>query len=74
MSIQIFETLCRANATDSSRASCGFGQAKYVYGGSVLGASQFTLLPQLSLKMTLDLKMVKITSKIIISLFLNLNL
>jgi len=45
-----------------------FGQAKFAYGRSVLGSSQFTLLPQIPLKMMLDLKVVKIDSKIIISL------
>jgi len=43
-------------------------QAKLAYGGSVLGSSQFTLLPQLPLKTTLDLKVVKTDSKVIISL------
>jgi hypothetical protein len=38
----------------------GFGQAKYPNGGSTLGSSQFSLLPQLPLKMMLDLKVVKI--------------
>jgi hypothetical protein len=37
-----------------------FGKAKLAYGGSVLGSSKFTLLPQLPLKMILDLKVVKI--------------
>jgi len=46
----------------------GFGQAKFSYGGSILGSSQIALLPQLPLKMTLNLKVVKIDSKIIISL------
>jgi len=46
----------------------GFGQAKFACRGLVLGSSQFTLLPQLPLKMTFDLKVVKIDSKIIISL------
>jgi len=46
----------------------GFGQAKFAYGGSILGLSQFTLVPQVPLKMVLDLKMVKNDSKIIISL------
>jgi len=50
------------------RAFHGFGQAKFAYGGSVLGSSQFVLLPQLPLKMMLDLKVVKIDSKIIILL------
>jgi len=31
----------------------GFGQAKFAYGGSILGSSQFTLLLQLPLKMML---------------------
>jgi len=34
----------------------GFGQAKFTYGGSVLGLSQFSILPQMPLKMMLDLK------------------
>jgi len=45
------------------KAFYGFGQAKFAYGGSVLGSSQFTLLPHLTLKMTLDLKMVEIKMK-----------
>jgi len=44
----------------------GFEQAKFVNGGSILSSSQFTLLPQLSLKMMLNLKVAKINSKIII--------
>jgi len=48
------------------RASHGFGQAKFAYGISVLGSSQFALLPQLSLKMMHGLKVVKIDLKIII--------
>jgi len=36
------------------------------YGGLVLGSSQFTLLPHLPQKTILDLKVVKIDSKIII--------
>ncbi len=46
------------------RALHGFGQAKIAYGNSILGLSQFTLLPQLSSKMMLGLKVVKIDSKI----------
>jgi len=38
--------------------------AKIAYGGSILGFSQFTPLPQLPLKMMLGLKVVKIDSKI----------
>jgi len=47
----------------------GFGQAKFADGGLILGSSQFTLLPLLPLKTSLDIKVVKIDSKIIISLF-----
>jgi len=43
-----------------------FVQAKFAYGGSVLGSSQFTLLPHLPLKTMLNLKVVKSNSKIII--------
>jgi len=45
-----------------------FGQAKFAYGGSILGSSQFTLLPQLPTKTISNLKAIKIDSKIIISL------
>jgi len=55
--------------TVTYRAFCGFGQAKFPNGDSALGLSQFTLLPQLHLKMTLNLKVVKIDTKIIILLF-----
>jgi len=41
----------------------GFGQAKIAYGGSILGSSQFALLPQLPPKIMLGLKVVKIDSK-----------
>jgi len=33
-----------------------FGQAEFAYGGSILGLSQFTQLPQLPQKMTHNLK------------------
>ncbi len=55
------DTLC-------SRAFQRFGQAKIVYGGSILGSCQFTILPQLPLKTMLDLKVVKIQLKMIINL------
>jgi len=42
----------------------GFGQSKFAYGGSILGSSQFTLLPQLPLNMMLSLKVVRIDTKI----------
>jgi len=44
-----------------------FSQAKFPDGDLDLGLSQFSILPQL-LKSTLDLKVVKINSKIIISI------
>jgi len=49
----------------SYRAFQKFGQAKFPNGGSVLGSSQLSLLPQLPLKTMLGLKVVKIDSKII---------
>jgi len=45
-----------------------FGQAKFAYGSLILGSSQFLLLPQLPQKMTINLKVVRNDSKIIISL------
>jgi len=42
----------------------GFGQDKFPDGGSVLGSSHFSILPQLPQKMMLGLKGVKINSKI----------
>jgi hypothetical protein len=50
------------------RAFHRFGQAKFAYGGLVLGSSQFAPQPQLPLKMMLGLKVVKIDRKIIISI------
>jgi len=44
----------------------GFVQAKCAYGGSILG--QLAQLSQLPLKMTLELKVAEINSKIIILL------
>jgi len=41
-----------------------FGQAKFPNGGSALGSSQFSILPQLHQKMMLASKGVKIDSKI----------
>jgi len=50
------------------RAFHGFGQARFPDGGLVLGSSQFSILPQLPLKIVLDSKMAKIDPKVIISL------
>jgi len=50
----------------------GFGRAKFAYSGSILGSSQFTLLPQLPVKMMLNLKVVKNDLKKS-SRFINLN-
>jgi hypothetical protein len=45
-----------------------FRHPKFTYRGLILGSSQFFLLPQRPLKMTLAVKVVKIESKIIIFL------
>ncbi len=45
-----------------------FRQAKFAYGGSILSSSQFLLLPQLPLNMTLAIKVDKIDEKNIILL------
>jgi len=50
------------------RAFHRFGQAKFPDGGSVLGSSQFSVLPQLPPKTMLSLKEVKIDLKISYSL------
>jgi hypothetical protein len=42
----------------------GFWQAKFVSGGLLSGLKQFLLLPQLPLKITLNLKVVKLTQKL----------
>jgi len=42
----------------------GFGQATFADGGLILTLSQFAQLPQLPLKITFDLKVVKINLKI----------
>ncbi len=43
-------------------------QSKFIYGGLVLGSSQFSQLPQLPQKTTLNLKVIQFDSKIIILL------
>ena len=53
------------------RAFHRFGQAKIHNDGSILGSSQFLLLPKLPHKMTLASKVVKIDSKIVILLCLS---
>jgi len=50
------------------KAFHGFGQYKSTDGGLVLGSSQFSILPQLTPKLLLDSKVVKIDPKIIIAL------
>jgi len=44
----------------------GFGQAKFANGCPIVGSSHFTLLPQLPLKMMLNLKVVRIDLKILL--------
>jgi len=51
------------NIVVNYRAFHGFGQARFDDGGSILGLSQFALLPRLPLKMVLDLKRSKLTQK-----------
>ncbi len=53
-------------AYKSYRVFHGFWQAKFSDGGSVLGSSQFLILPQLPPKILLDSKVLKINPKIII--------
>jgi len=53
---------CKSNGKKKFQTviqSENFGQAKFSQGGSVLGSSQFSLLPKLPLKMMLNLKVVK---------------
>jgi len=52
----------------SYRAFHRFGQAKFPDGGSILGSSQYSKLPQLPPKLLLNSKVVKIDPKIIISI------
>jgi hypothetical protein len=60
----IFEIVVEGLST--YKAFHRFWQAKFPDGGSVLGLSQSSLLYELPLKMTLNSKVVKIDSKIII--------
>jgi len=46
----------------------GSGQTKFPDDGSILGSSQFSILPQLPPKIFLDSNVVNIDAKIIISL------
>jgi hypothetical protein len=46
----------------------GFSKAKSAIGGSILSLSQFLILPQLPQKIKLASRVVKVDSKIIISL------
>jgi len=62
----IIQPVLPENCASSCRVFHRFGQAKFAYGGLVLGLSQFLLLPQPPQKMTLTSKVVKINSKIII--------
>ncbi len=50
------------------RAFHWYGLTKFAYGGLVLGSSQLSLLPRLTLKLTLTLKVSKKTQEVIISL------
>jgi len=59
---------CISKTISAHRAFHIFEQAKFPDDGSILGSSQFSMLPQLPLKMLLNSKVVKIDPKIIISL------
>ncbi len=65
-SVHVNQYLCLFQVLQS--ISRIWATAKFAYGGSILGSSHFTLLSQMPLKMMLDLKVVKIDLKIIISL------
>jgi hypothetical protein len=56
------------NCTQLYSVFQGFSKAEFANGGSILSSSQFSILPQLAQKMKLASKVVKIDSKIIISL------
>jgi len=56
--------MSKKGASKSYRTFHRFGQAEFPDGGTVLGTSQFSVLPQLPPKMMLGLKEVKINSKI----------
>jgi hypothetical protein len=63
--LKVFESLTSVKFSKNiHRAFHRFGQAKFPNGGSVLGLSQFSILPQLPQKTMLVLKVVKIDSKI----------
>jgi len=59
---------CTRTTESYYRAFHRFAQAKFPDGGSILGTSQFSMLPQLPPKILLDSKVVKIDRKIIVSL------
>jgi hypothetical protein len=59
LKIWTLNSVC-TNKRASKRAFHRFGQAKFSDGGSVLGSSQFSVLPQLPPKTMLSLKEVKI--------------
>ena len=65
-----FNETCASEIKFSSFYSVfqGFSKAKSANGGSILSSSQFLLLPQLPKKMELALKVVKVDSKIIVSI------
>ena len=63
-----FSALSSQFSTLMYRAFHRSGQAKFAYGGPILGSSQFLLLPHLPQEMTLASNVVKIDSEIIILL------
>jgi hypothetical protein len=56
--VKYFVFCNKTNLLYDCKAFHRFGQAKFPYGGLVLGSSQFSLLLQLPQKMTLNIKVV----------------
>jgi hypothetical protein len=65
---KIIEEITKECTLSSYSVFQGFCKAKSANGGLILSSSQFLILPQLPQKMKLALKVVKVDSKIIISL------
>ncbi len=68
LNINVFRFCQNIRAFFSYSVFQGFSKAKSANGGSILSSSQFLILPQLPQKIKLASKVVKVESKIIISL------
>jgi hypothetical protein len=60
--------LVKSDSKKSYSVVQGFSKAKSANGGSILSSSQFLILPQLPQKIKLASKVVKVDSKILISI------